>query len=116
MCVYMGGCGWRVTEEVCMCIGPLCGLGATTHPLYPAWWMECTPHTHARAAETRLNIVLMAYIHHTPKTQGVEVGGAATLSRLEHFIAHDEAGFKAGNGGKDAYKVGVGVFVCLVGV
>lgn len=40
-----------------------------------------------------------------PTTQGVEVGGAATLSRLEHFAAHDEAGFKRGNGGKDAYKV-----------
>lgn len=39
--------------------------------------------------------------------QGVEVGGAVTLARLERFAAHDEAGFKGkgkNGGGKDAYK------------
>lgn len=32
------------------------------------------------------------------------MGGAVTLSRLEHFAAHDEAGFKA-SGVEGAYKV-----------
>jgi hypothetical protein len=36
----------------------------------------------------------------------VEVGGAVTLSRLEHFAGYDEAGFKSG---KEAYNVNTAI-------
>jgi hypothetical protein len=74
------------------------------------WWLEMRERR-LRGVGVALQLALRGWLLTIancgpPKThsQGVEVGGAVTLSRLEHFIAHDEAGFKA-NGGKDAYKV-----------
>jgi len=53
---------------------------------------------------TPLAVPELSSIRLTPDGKGIEVGGAVTLARLEHFAAHDEAGFNSKEGGREGWK------------
>lgn len=55
---------------------------------------------------TPLAVPELCSISLTHDGKGIAVGGAVTLARLEHFITHDEAGFKSTEGGKEVGRDG----------